>query len=169
MVRAPGSRGILTAILRVTLCVVTLEGVTDCDRPPPDQGLPEWTATDHDRNEEQQRAASGQQAPGSAAQATRGGRGDAGAGGVDPLATLVDVTWKNQCTVCHGPTGRGDGPNGPMVRAQNLADPDFQKQHTDAELTASIVNGKGRMPKFDLPPQVVAALVRRVRVFGSMR
>jgi mono/diheme cytochrome c family protein len=150
----------------MTLCAITLCGITGCDRPPSDQGLPEWTASDHDRNEEQQRAANGQQAPSSAAQAVQANRGD---GGVDPLATLVDVTWRTQCAVCHGATGRGDGPNGPMVRAQNFADADFQKSRTDAELTASIMNGKGRMPKFDLPPQVVAALVRRVRILGSMR
>jgi cytochrome c oxidase cbb3-type subunit 3 len=152
----------------MTLCAITLCGITACDRPPSDQGLPEWTASDHDRNEEQQRVANGQQAPTSAAQAIQASRGDGG-GAADPLATLLDVTWRNQCSPCHGPSGRGDGPNGPMVRAANLADPDFQKQHTDAELTASIVNGKGRMPKFDLPPQVVAGLVRRVRIFGSMR
>ncbi len=56
-----------------------------------------------------------------------------------------------------------------MVRAQNFADPDFQKSRSDADLAASIMNGKGRMPKFDLPPQVVASLVRRVRILGSMR
>ena len=29
-------------------------------------------------------------------------------------STLVEITWAQSCAQCHGPYGRGDGPQGPM-------------------------------------------------------
>jgi mono/diheme cytochrome c family protein len=78
--------------------------------------------------------------------------------------TLVEVTWRNQCASCHGLIGRGDGPQGPMVHATNLTQPEWQAKVTDQDIADVIRNGKNRMPKFDFPPDVVAGLVARIRM-----
>ncbi len=126
--------------------------LTACDRPPSSDGLPEWTAKDHDRTEESAKVAAGQQA--SARPAENAG---------DQNRTLVEMTWRNQCATCHGAMGKGDGPNGPMVKATDLTQEEWQAKVADPEIAASIVNGKGKMPKFDLPEKVVTGLVSRIR------
>lgn len=50
-----------------------------------------------------------------------------------------------------------------MVKAQDLTRPDWQSNVTDEQLVAAITNGKGRMPKFDLPPTLLSGLVARIR------
>jgi mono/diheme cytochrome c family protein len=85
-------------------------------------------------------------------------------------SALIDATWSTRCYVCHGPNGRGDGPNGPMVQAKDLTDPLFQSNRSDAQLIAVISGGKGRMPAFgDLPPKVIAGLVKRIRSLKAGR
>lgn len=110
--------------------------------------LREWTPADHDG--EQKQAASGKQ----------GAKGDAGA-----TPTLVEVTWRQQCATCHGVTGKGDGPQGPMFKAADLGREEWQSKVKDDEIATTIKNGKGRMPKFDLPDEVVQGLVVRIRSF----
>ena len=119
-----------------------------CDRPPSGELKP-WTANDHDHAEEQARAAQG--AP------------PAGSAKPDPQMVVVDMTWRTQCVQCHGPMGKGDGPQGPMVKAPDLTRSDWQSAVTDAQIAATIQNGKGRMPKFDLPPEILNGVVGRVR------
>jgi cytochrome c oxidase cbb3-type subunit 3 len=79
----------------------------------------------------------------------------------------VELAWRNQCSTCHGPVGKGDGPQGPMFKAADLSSPEVQDKLQDADIVAAIKNGKGRMPRFDLPDDVVAGLVGRVRAFGG--
>ena len=117
-----------------------------CHRAPPSDGLREWSADDHDRGPDDQRAA--QQGP----------KGDAGG-----PAVIIQATWRTQCAACHGAIGKGDGPQGPMFKAPDLTREEFQSSVKDAEIAAVITNGKGRMPKFDLPEPVVAGLVARIR------
>src|SRR6185436_18022060 len=107
---------------------------------------------DHDRTE----LAAKRQAP---PPKTDGQKGSA----PNPTLTLVEVTWRNQCSVCHGPVGRGDGPQGPMVHAPNLTSADWQAKVSDQEIARAILVGKNKMPKFDLPADVVAGLVARIR------
>ena len=59
--------------------------------------------------------------------------------------------------------GKGDGPNGPMMKASDLTREEWQASVTDADIAAVIKTGKGRMPKFDLPDPVVRGLVGRIR------
>jgi cytochrome c oxidase cbb3-type subunit 3 len=123
-----------------------------CDSPPSAAGLQVWTPSDHDRSDEKERLASGAQAsPGQGGSKEEGNR------------TLVEATWRSQCAACHGPVGHGDGPNGPMMKATDLTRADWQSSVTDAQLAASITNGKGRMPKFDLPPALLSGIVSRIR------
>jgi cytochrome c oxidase cbb3-type subunit 3 len=106
----------------------------------------EWQASDHDEE------------PGT--QAAQGAKGGKAGGGAD----LVEATWGSACVVCHGPGGKGDGPNGPMVKATDLTQPALQDARTDAQLAAVIVSGKGKMPKFEsLPDTVVVGLVQKIR------
>jgi mono/diheme cytochrome c family protein len=137
------------------LFFVALGGATTtaCDRPPSDDEIHEWTPADHDRSEENARVASG-------AQATATPHGE---GGRDDNRQIVELTWRSQCASCHGAVGHGDGPQGGMVKAADLTNSDWQRSVTDQQLAESITTGKGRMPRFDLSPVVVAGLVQRIR------
>lgn len=114
-----------------------------CDRAPSPAGLQDWTSADHD-GEKAQPAPNGKQ----------GARGDAGG-----TPALVEITWRNQCASCHGMGGKGDGPQGPMFKPPDLT----QSKSDDEALYATIKNGKGRMPKFDLPDDVARGLAARVK------
>jgi hypothetical protein len=130
----------------INVCVFSLVG---CERPPSAESLKEWTPIDH-RSQDDDKMAAGSQALPPASK----GSGD---------AQLVDIAWRQQCASCHGPTGRGDGQMGPMVQAPDLSRNDWQAKVTDAEMAATIRNGRNRMPKFDLPEPVVGGLVARIR------
>jgi mono/diheme cytochrome c family protein len=114
-----------------------------CDRGPSE--VREWKPEDHD------------QAPAAAGQVTA----RPGTEGVDP--TLIDVAWRRNCAPCHGAVGHGDGPQGPMVRAPDLTRAEWQAKISDEEMATIIREGKNKMPKFDLPDQVVQGLVQRIR------
>jgi mono/diheme cytochrome c family protein len=79
------------------------------------------------------------------------------------VTELVELTWRQQCTTCHGASGKGDGQMGPMVKAPDLTDGVWQASVSDADMAARIKEGKNRMPKFDLPAPVIAGLVAHVR------
>jgi len=64
---------------------------------------------------------------------------------------------------CHGERGRGDGPQGPMLRAPDLTRADWQSRVTDEDIVQTIRNGRNNMPKFDLPPAALDGLVKRIR------
>lgn len=116
----------------------------------------EWRAEDHDEEPTQ---------PSPGAPAAAGA--PAGAGGANDDA-IADAAWRTACSSCHGMTGRGDGPKAPMTQPPNLTDPAYLGTRTDEQLTATIVGGKGKMPAFaQLPPGVVAGLVRRVRALAG--
>jgi mono/diheme cytochrome c family protein len=123
-------------------------GLAACDRAPSADGLKEWTATDHDGEKK-----SAKQGP------KVSGADGGGASG------LIDLAWRSQCQSCHGSEGRGDGPQGAMFKAANLGREEWQSTVKDEEIAATITDGKGRMPKFELPDEVVKGLVVRVRSF----
>jgi mono/diheme cytochrome c family protein len=139
--------------VRLVLLVSAVTALSGCDSPPAAADLREWTAQDHDRSDEKERVASGAQA----APTPGGGSKE------DGNRVLIETTWRTQCATCHGFAGHGDGPNGPAVKATDLTKADWQSNRTDTEIAASITNGKGRMPRFDLPPNVVTGLVARIR------
>jgi len=74
--------------------------------------------------------------------------------------------YKANCNTCHGPTGAGDTPAGKMMKAKPLGSAEVQKL-TDAEINATITNGKNKMPAFGkkLSADDVKALVTYVRTF----
>lgn len=137
----------LDSVARTCLLPLALLFVAACGRSSGE--VREWQASDH----EQPAGQPGQVAarPGSSSQ-----------GGPDK--SLVELAWARNCATCHGPIGRGDGPQGPMVRAQDLTRAEWQSQVTDEQIAEVIRKGRNRMPAFEsLPPQVIAGLVARIR------
>jgi len=56
--------------------------------------------------------------------------------------------YKSKCAACHGPDGTGNVAMGKTLGVTDLTSDDVQKQ-TDAQLTGSIANGKGKkMPAY---------------------
>lgn len=144
----PFRAGLWTGILPAAAMVMA------CSQAPAD--LREWRPSDHDRTDEPAGTR-----PGSARKPARAAESaGASAGSLD---SLVDVTWRNQCSSCHGTSGRGDGPQGPLVRAPDLTRPDWQAQTSDRDMASVITGGRNRMPSFNLPPEVVTGLVKRIR------
>jgi cytochrome c oxidase cbb3-type subunit 3 len=130
--------------------LVCLFGVLGCDRPPGTEGLREWNAADHDRTEETSKLRAGTQVTGDQPKDD---------------STLIEITWAQRCMQCHGPYGKGDGPNGPMVKAPDLTRQEWQARVSDAEIAERIRTGKGAMPASDLPPAVLEGLVARIRTY----
>src|SRR5215813_4887872 len=89
--------------------------------------------------------------------------GNSGADG----AALYD----SRCALCHGKDGAG------LPNWKSKGQPDFtrlewQKAHTDEQITESIKNGKGKfMPAFKgrLSDEETGAVVQRIRVFGKKK
>jgi len=57
-------------------------------------------------------------------------------------------TFKGKCAMCHGADGKGDTTMGKNLKLRDLGSADVQGQ-SDADLTGTITNGKGKMPKYD--------------------
>jgi mono/diheme cytochrome c family protein len=136
------------------LCNLILLGTTACDRAPSPSSLQEWSPADHHSVDDGRKT--GAQPAAGRAPADKGNPDD-------NVASLVDLAWRQQCATCHGQSGKGDGQMGPMVRAPDLTNGEWQGSVSDANVAAIIQNGRNRMPKFDLPAPVVAGLVARIR------
>lgn len=128
--------------------------ISGCNNAPAD--MREWRATDHDHVTN----------PGS--DQVQGGP-DAGVSPELAKHGLNEVTiasWQQNCVRCHGRLGRGDGPQGPMLRATDLTDPRWQAAVSDEQMMKSIREGKGSMPAFDLPESTLRPLVALIRLFA---
>jgi mono/diheme cytochrome c family protein len=142
------------------LSVLLAAAAAACDRPPSADSLKEWTQADHHSSDDDKLGAGAGAVTGGTGQVGRPAVGAAAGGDV---AQLVDITWRQQCTTCHGPTGRGDGQMGPMVQAPDLTRADWQSKVSDVEMAATIKSGRNRMPSFSLPAPVLSGLVARIR------
>jgi mono/diheme cytochrome c family protein len=73
-------------------------------------------------------------------------------------------TFKANCVLCHGADGSGNTAAGKALQAKDLRSEDVQKQ-SDAALTETITNGKGKMPAFGdkISPDDVKGLIVYVR------
>jgi mono/diheme cytochrome c family protein len=110
---------------------------------------------------------------------------DTGAGETTAAAEITPAArseakqiYETRCAVCHGQTGRGDGPGAASLvpPPRNYHDAAWQDSVTDEEIENAIVYGGaavGRSPAMvanpDLgsKPDVVAALREIVREFGD--
>ena len=72
--------------------------------------------------------------------------------------------FKTKCAACHGPDGKGETAIGKTNKIRDLGSADVQKQ-SDADLTALITDGKGKMPAYgkSLKPEQVKDLVAYIR------
>jgi len=137
--------------------VLSLAFALGCSRA--DADLREWRPSDHQHTSE--------------GPSENGQEGPQVSGSAEPLMPGLDevtiAAWRRACTSCHGQIGRGDGPQGPMVRARDLSDPAWQASVSDAQVAESITKGRGKMPGFALPEATVQGLVHLVRLFDRDR
>jgi cytochrome c oxidase cbb3-type subunit 3 len=108
----------------------------------------EWSATDHEAAAPQGAQTNGVVAPG------------------EEQATLIALTWRNNCARCHGMDGRGQVQEGRMLRVPDLTRPALGVVD-DATLANTIRKGRNKMPAFDLPPKVVDGLIAHIRKLGG--
>jgi mono/diheme cytochrome c family protein len=125
-----------------------------CNDTPAD--LRTWRATDHDHTENPNA---------DQVQVSDAGSDSPGHG----LDDVTIVAWQQNCTGCHGPLGRGDGPQGQLVHASDLSRPDWQASITDDAIASTIRQGRGRMPAFNLPDATVTRLVALIRMLDLNR
>lgn len=86
----------------------------------------------------------------------------------DVRARAAAALWRVSCARCHGPAGRGDGPEAP-ADTPDLTDPAWQEAKTDEDLAKVIRVGRGEMPPFgdQVSPAGLDALVTYVRGFNE--
>lgn len=72
--------------------------------------------------------------------------------------------YKAKCAACHGADGKGETSMGKANKLRDLGSADVQKQ-SDDELSASITNGKSKMPAYgkSLKPDQLKELVTYIR------
>lgn len=75
--------------------------------------------------------------------------------------------FDENCVVCHGKNGRARTFHGWLVGAQNLTDPQFQADTSDAQMIHAIKTGPSVMPAFEkkLSEAEIEALAKYVRSF----
>jgi mono/diheme cytochrome c family protein len=79
--------------------------------------------------------------------------------------------YKSKCSACHAPDGTGNVPTGKALGVTDLTSADVQKQ-TDAQLTDSIANGKGKkMPAYKgkVTDDQIKGLVGYIRELGKKK
>jgi cytochrome c6 len=76
--------------------------------------------------------------------------------------------YKTKCAACHGADGKGETAVGKADKIRDLGSADVQQQ-SDADLTAIITTGKGKMPAYgkSLKPEQVKDLVAYVRTLAK--
>lgn len=125
-----------------------------CDKPAGD--LREWRPEDHDHttNPGQDQVVGGPDA----------GSQELARAGLDEVTVTA---WGQNCVRCHGHVGKGDGPQGGMFHATDLTNPAWQRAVTDEQIAATIKNGRGAMPPFNLPDATIKTLVRLIRLLDA--
>jgi cytochrome c6 len=84
-------------------------------------------------------------------------------------ADSAEATYKAKCQMCHGPDGKGETPTGKAMKVKDFGGEDVQKM-SDADLAATISNGKGKMPAYKtFTPDQVKELVAYVRSLGKKK
>ena len=78
---------------------------------------------------------------------------------------------KERCVLCHGESGKGDGPGGAALnpKPRNWTDDDYMASRTDDQLYEVIFNGKGSMPAWGktgiLNESQIRSAIMKVRTF----
>jgi cytochrome c6 len=76
--------------------------------------------------------------------------------------------YKTKCATCHGADGKGETAIGKANKIRDLGSAEVQQQ-SDADLTAIITMGKGKMPAYgkSLKPDLVKDLVAFIRTLAK--
>jgi len=79
-----------------------------------------------------------------------------------------EALFKAKCAACHGADGKGETAIGKANKMNDLGSADVQKE-SDADLTATISNGKNKMPAYgkSLKADQIKDLVAYIRGFGK--
>jgi mono/diheme cytochrome c family protein len=128
---------------------------TSCSRAPDDTR--EWRPSDHDHTTN----------PGSDQVAGGPDAGTAPELAAHGLTEVTIVAWQQNCVRCHGRLGRGDGPQGAMLRATDFTNQAWQASAKDDQLAKVIREGRGAMPPFALPDSTITSLVQLIRLLGT--
>ena len=74
------------------------------------------------------------------------------------------ATYRRKCAACHGPDGKAQTPAAKSLGVRSFAGPEVAKM-SDADLTAAIDKGKGKMPSYgkSMKPEEIKAMVDYVR------
>ena len=113
--------------------------------------LSEWTPADHDQPPDRDTTSNAPKQRNPAA----------------GTAQLAETAWQQQCAACHGPEGRGDGPNGPMNQTPDFTKPGWGASVSDDELMTVMTQGRNKMPPSKPPPAIQHYLVRKIRSFAT--
>jgi mono/diheme cytochrome c family protein len=95
-----------------------------------------------------------------------------------PPAESAQEIFKNRCSPCHGPGGRGDGPASAALnpKPRNYADAAWQKSVTDDQIKKTILYGGAAVgkspvmpsqPDLESKPEALAGLVQLIREVGK--
>ncbi len=133
-----------------------------CDHPPSPSKATAWKPTDHGADERFAAAEAAKKAGGVAAIETPEARA------ANETRVLADRVWAAQCANCHGDFGKGDGPVGGVVGARDLTSEAWQAKTSDDAIASTIREGRGKMPKFELPDSTIRALVARIRAVRGL-
>jgi mono/diheme cytochrome c family protein len=90
-------------------------------------------------------------------------------GGSPNRAADGAALFRGKCALCHGENGAGL-PSWKAKGQPDFTNADWQKSRTDAQITETVKNGKGKyMPAFKakLSDEEIAALTAQVRAFGK--
>lgn len=100
--------------------------------------------------------------------------------GATPVANLGEAQkmFKTRCAVCHGTSGKGDGPGSAALnpKPRNYTDQEWQKSVTDEQIRNTILMGGAAVgkspnmpasPDLQSKPQVLDGLVQVVRSFAK--
>ena len=82
-----------------------------------------------------------------------------------------EAIFTQQCAMCHGASGVGDGPAAAAMNLKpaSFADSAFQESRTDEQLAEAISSGKGAMSGYEgtLTPEEITVLVSYIRKLGK--
>ena len=95
----------------------------------------------------------------------------AGASSGEVSMALGEQVVKERCVLCHGESGKGDGPGGAALnpKPRNWTDDGYMATRTDDQLYEVIFNGKGSMPAWGktgiLKENEIRSAIMKVRTF----
>jgi cytochrome c5 len=108
---------------------------------------------------------------GSSTSTTTPAAGDSAAAGGAPSMAMGEQIVNEKCVLCHGTSGKGDGPGGAALnpKPRDWTDHAYMGTRTDDQLFQVIHDGKGSMPAWGTSGQLndvqIRSAIMKVRTF----